>query len=829
MDTLHLSESAGILDVYDHEYEEKEEQYNDDFDDIECEEGEDSLQNLDEEELDDDLTSQQVDHSLFALAVAQQTSRNGEEITTNPTITTLLSHRHTGDNLMGEAEESIRNNNEDDYEMNNASNLSSTGEEGTIRKNSEEVYDYELINLSSTGAIRKKRGVYDYEMPIVNSPSPTNKSIDGAKKIDKENNNNSAEREHPLTIPGNNDSSSVAGEMPPVAEDYTKENDPTSAAGEERPVTGGGRPPLIAVDNPQAEGGFLTDKKDSEENDPTRELNNENINPSTPQPLITDERWCPGTITDSDNGNKEEHNLNDDNYFSFMMSEEISPGSTLTPNDNLIEVFHKVNDDLGGKEAMEKIDENMKAAALQVKVQMLRDTTKNLQCSQMVDVLFGCGDTPKKPSPHNLRRLRNIIAAELTIKEFIKSSKVTDLDSANLFRQSNENLEMIQRQQIMSNPLFSEISSAHLSQVEKGQNRIEDEEEDIRTPEENLHIMLHKLSNSKEEDPCNKLSNRISFLNSLIYHKTASNIMWAKLINVVSGVFSQVADVLFGNGDEQNLISESPSAEKNLGSLGVDFFFGTASHILERNMSKICTDIGELALCLNIPVVLIHWPQEYVKMEQYKNILMRSIHSFSVNVTLPPMYIINQIMFDDDEESENICANEEQQNKAAADLFSEENKKTSINKLFNEIRGGGQEREFMRAMFQEKCTTVSSSSNDSLNVYSVAATIIDYKIPIFDNIMKSVVTYIDDRKHLINKAIVQLMKKAKLNITVYRVKNKLNSVSARENASPTRNLMYRAYRHRDVATKRPPTNDIMVSRIKKLKQWDSDQSEMSDG
>nr|AKS10629.1 wsv313-like protein [Metopaulias depressus WSSV-like virus] len=556
------------------------------------------------------------------------------------------------------------------------------------------------------------------------------------------------------------------------------------------------------------------------------------------------------------------------------------------PHSTLADVFSKVNDVLGGKEALQKIEENMEAAILKAKVQMLRDTTNNLRCGPIVDIIFGDGDVPNKPLPDDLRRLKNIIAGELTLNEFIKSSEVSDLSSAELFRRSNENLEMVQRQQIMSNPLFSDISSASsiFSKVRR-KNSInrevaaEKEKEEIGgevvacntiiNPEKNLHMELFNLLNStpgKKEDPCLKLSDRVSFLNRLIHYKTANNISWMRLINLVSNISSQAAVVLFGDGDEQNINNreETTTKDMNLGSIGVDLLFGAASDMLERNMSRVCVDIGELTLYLNIPVVLLQWPQEFIRTDEYKNILMRSISSFSTRMTIPSMYIIDQIMFDN-EEKEKILGEEEEQHNL--ELFSEGDKMASINKLYNEIRSGrGRERELMRSIFHEQqqqhqtmlSLSTTNNSLDTSTAYSAAASIIDYKIPMFDNMMNGVVKYLDKRKHLISAAVIKLLKKAKLNITVYCIKNKLNNVSAKcdkklinneeEDDAPMQNLMYRSSalsvvgkRGRSVVArrrggapasiKRPPPS-ILLNRIKRLKEWEitsSDESELSDG
>lgn len=621
----------------------------------------------------------------------------------------------------------------------------------------------------------------------------------------------------------------------------------------------------------------------------------------TPSPIP---RSVPQTLFPIEREVSEESIMEAANEKAFSSHESPSPPPLLPQSENppgkspnMANVFSKANILLGGREAMRKINENMEAVALKVKVQMLRETTKNLRCSDMVDIIFGDGAVPKKPSLNDLRNLKNIIAVELTLNEFIKSSKVTDVRSAELFRMSSENLEMVQRQQIMSNPLFSEIisasslfSSLRQRQTINKETAAEEEKEEIGGGREgevvasnnsanNLHMEFFNLLHftpGEKDDPCHRLSDRVSFLNRLIHHKTASIISWTRLVNLVSNISSQAAVVLLGNGDEQNIHSREDTGyaspklmvgndsnavkNMNMGSIGVDLFFGAVSDMLEKNINTVCENIGKLAIYLNIPVVQLQWPQEFIRTDEYKKVLMLSISSFSAKGVIPSMYIIEQIMFDDEEKEQNSGGEEEHHN---LELFSGRDKKASINKLYNEIRSGrGRERELMRCIFHEQQhhhhQTTSNNLLDMSTAYSAVASIIDDKIPVFDNIMNSVTKYLDKRKHLISAAVIKLLKKAKLNITVYCIKNKLNNVSAKcdkkignegEDDAPMQNLMYRssalpvtgkrrgsieARRRGDTpdSIKRPPRS-LITSRMKRLKtQWGTtyaDESESTDG
>ena len=630
---------------------------------------------------------------------------------------------------------------------------------------------------------------------------------------------------------------------------------------------------------------------------------------------------------------------------------DITPnGVNLRPN-TLAGVSSKVNERLGGKEAVKKIDESMEAAILRTQVMMLKDTTKNLRCSCVVDVAFKDPNSPRKPSPAELKRLKNIIAAELTLNEIMKSSAVVDLKSAEFFRESNEALEMVQRQQIMSNPLFADVTTASTVFGKADRERTQDfkenrqlrHESDARSAEvidedaaslspaatttsfapttavtaapaptmrghSSLHLQLFNILNPArggKESPCKKLGDRVNFLNRLIHHKTSSKVTWSRLINLAAGISSQAVAVLFGDSDETSPAEVEPSPgwsspaaaltpslklmtasetskEMNMGSISVDILFGAASDVLERNLSRVCADIGDLAIYLNIPVVMLKWPREFTKTDKYKSVLMKSISSFQSKTSTPPMYIIDQISFDDDESGGHTGDDshvEDDDTQDNMEILSDSDKRKYVNKVYNDIRlGKSQERDLMHAAFSSSAKgnslpreqNVFSDHNglDASAAYMAACSVIDYQAPFFENILSHIARYMVKQRHLINAGIIKLLRKAKLSIAVYCVKNKLSNVAANcdkkscndemGNDAPMPNLMYRSAalkapnsadsqtvlkartegvidRQRAFSTptsaKRPPP-DILSRRIKRLKQWEmissSDESEVSD-
>nr|BDT63010.1 MAG: wsv313-like protein [Trachysalambria curvirostris nimavirus] len=583
----------------------------------------------------------------------------------------------------------------------------------------------------------------------------------------------------------------------------------------------------------------------------------------------------------------------------------------LEDRNTMADALAKANSALGGMEAIRKIDKTMEDMVLRTKVQMLRNSTSDLQCNSLVDLVFGSDFEPKRPRPSDINLLKTAIATELTVNEFVRSSKVTDLDSAELFRKSNESLEMVQRQQIMSNPLFTGVFTAIDTANERvgrrrygflGQGAERDGEEGEGEEGEHNYRPGHSLASmvtenalrtelysimsvsaSDEDQHCIRVTDRVSFLNRLIKHKTTNVVMWARLIKLLHSICTHASGVL--SGDEINLDKMKPKMQLGQGfdadmaSIGIDLVFGGASDILERNISEVCGTVGQLSIHLGVPVVLLRWPQEFIKCQVYKSLLMDSIYSLSAKMTIPSIYIIDQIMSDCGRGTERpeISVNDNK-----LELYSEADKKAAIARVYHEVRNGrGCEKDVLRAIFTDSGVDTDASvpggdlpGTAQVSVaYSTALTIIDYRVPLFDNIVYGIVEFLEKRKKLISVMFARLLRQAKLAAAVYRINSQLNNVSTkcRQNKSlserdvaPMQNLMYRygpfhspstesaAYNNStarpsyvanvnpesigdrslasctpDVASKRPAPS-VLLSRLKKLREGGLMSSEDSD-
>ena len=548
---------------------------------------------------------------------------------------------------------------------------------------------------------------------------------------------------------------------------------------------------------------------------------------------------------------------------------------------------------------------------------MLREQARGLRSSVLIDLVFGTDAAPRKPTTKEITHLKNAIAVELTTNEFARCSKVTDIDSAELFRRTNDSLESMQRQQIMANRIFADALSSSIFKSRRQSPSASAASEDaastttqenatirsdsIGEPERNvftpvgksLHYELLRIMNPDDSnnnktltgDPSQKLADRLSFLKKLIQHKTTGIVSWTRLMSLLSGIFSQAAAVLFGDEDEGQKDSSSTARadgasvssritsmeDANMATIGVDFVFGAATDIIEKNLTRVCTDIGELALFLNIPVVLLPWPAEYIRSPDYKTLLMRSISAFSAKAAIPSMYILDQIIFDDEQknETDRETTDNALKDNQMHDIFSEKCKKVWINKVYNNIRAGGKERELMSNVFAPSWDVLAQDGNalamvpDSASAYIAAASVIDDTVPVFDNLLNGIMHHLDKRKQLINRVVAKLLKKTKLAVTVYCINKRLNNAAAKcENAeeeedAPLQDLTFRSTTAHSRAFPTPkspvgrgqaqfqppftpvtncsskrPSHDLLASRVKRLRARDAlsddDDEEISD-
>nr|BDT63542.1 MAG: wsv313-like protein [Pasiphaea japonica whispovirus] len=515
--------------------------------------------------------------------------------------------------------------------------------------------------------------------------------------------------------------------------------------------------------------------------------------------------------------------------------------------------FQRVNNSLGGQDSERDIDKTMNSIILRTRVEMLRKATKNLHCAELVDVLFKDSKNPVNPSDKDLDKLKNIIAAELTMNEFLESVKITDVDSAELFRETNEKIEILLRKKIMSNPLFADAyTSTHMTnpkcnqgtdaalfeQLQTTKEKDKDQEVEVvdNTPppattssqhnnenRANLHMELFRIlhPDPKSRNNINMLGERITFLNRLIEYKTSNSVTWLRLINLMAGILSKAANVIFDNYEQNQKQDEKKTTEtstlsaqlklkgtlwaqstmeKNMsmGSIGIELVFGAASEFLEKHISVVCVDIGTLAIYLHIPVVLLKWPREFTTTSSYKTILLDSISYFSSNIAaVSPMYIIDVIKLNDKMEEE---IQHEEKNMDDMSLFSQQDKKIAIKRVFNNmLLGQNGEEDVLKCLFKNDDSTKNNADTNKGSfsaAYTAGVSIIDYKAPLFNNVVSCVVDYMDKRKHLISTAFIKILRKAKLSIGVYCLKYKLSKKrNKRKKGKMARmqNLMYRPH------------------------------------
>lgn len=537
-----------------------------------------------------------------------------------------------------------------------------------------------------------------------------------------------------------------------------------------------------------------------------------------------------------------------------------------------------------GEKAQEISEKQIHYAALCVKVENLKEHTKGLKCNKLIDLFFGEGKNISNPPNKQLRKLKDIIAMELTANEFARYSKITDIESAELFRKTNESLELLQQQQIMSNPIFSNIfvddyytefsalpnnnflTPSFQLDTEKYQmseeglrlevsddntssalnNYDENSEKKLVHPEHKntsdmLHFELYEIlkqpPNSEEKyDPLKIMHMRRSFLTKLLRNKTSAVLNWLKFIRVMSSVATQAITVLNGTeirnveekipftveGNKETAYGESVDTNSSymdqlkrldVGSLGADLVFGAIIDTLQKNFVNICMSVGELALILGVPIVLVKWPKEITNTNEYKHLLTRSLPRFAAENAIPSMYIIDHLMREQEEQDREEEKKQQQlveengetsrENNASIRSDSAEvkrrmnvatfgladkDKQKAVRDVFNRIVDSGNHS--MNNSSNMKLENYSVYSNET--AFSAATSIINNRVAVCDNIATKIIDHLDKKQHIISLIVSRLLQKAKLAATVYWINNSLGKDKTKNKTTadiPLRQLM----------------------------------------
>ena len=473
-------------------------------------------------------------------------------------------------------------------------------------------------------------------------------------------------------------------------------------------------------------------------------------------------------------------------------------------------------------------------------IKLLKSNTEGLASNSLIDEIFENTENPVVPTQKSLNRLRNFIGAELTLRDMNKCTALEDTKSAELFRKSVEDVDAYHRRQIMSNQLFSSTFSKLMTvrhsdtpyKKQGNQNNrgyLDDGSGEDLPPQPDGTTEMPAGDHAEEVGPCTSLhvglleitsgnrgvgcvdmiQKKISVLNRLIEYKTSWSSTMCKIAEVTTFITSRVADVMLGHDDGDgdagivsggNILgpamevypSETPlsNAGEGIGSVGVQFMFGTVASFISQKIVQQCSEIAKFSLCLDVPIVLLNWPKEFTKSIEYKTLLTESIERFSRSVAIPSSFIMDSIasFIDEEEEGEDEHASGKRDSRAnkrddpeahSGKMFGQFERRGAVLRSFKRNTGGN--RKVMGMLFNGMYGTNNPDSEtqkdekeSSAYLQMCGMNILNCSTNYRDDITRGIVDYVDKRKMLISKILVHMISKACLNMRVKQIKGRIS-------------------------------------------------------
>nr|BDV49775.1 MAG: wsv313-like protein [Penaeus semisulcatus pemonivirus] len=454
----------------------------------------------------------------------------------------------------------------------------------------------------------------------------------------------------------------------------------------------------------------------------------------------------------------------------------------------------------------------IKRLTLQVKVNLLKEQTKGLKCAFLIDEVFGTGEETRQPSQACLTLLRDTIATELTAASFSRYANVVDMITAENFRMENSTLEALQHDQIMSNPLFSEIYTGHqrgrtgkktasiniplISHNSSIDTEGPHEESNVHVSSRLTRSMILKqefrevLMNAQAMSPSERLNRRHSYLRSLLDYKVTPLASWSKFLRILKNIISQIINGLYGEEVQASWDSTEPRpwifgvttsdvlGKQHVGAIGTTMVIGTIKSMTDRGIINISKNIGEIAIMLGVPVAMLPWNMVFASSPEYRDILTRSLSRVAKDTTVPSMFVLNQILSDVVIDKNGTM--DDQHIPIGSNLSTEADRRETARRIFKDISIGESSGKYSIEETRRAALDAISDSRpvDSSTVALVnnrllsdtIESVIDDKVPILENVLNSFLTYLDDNTPIINMLVLKLLRKAKVMNKLYNLK-----------------------------------------------------------
>ena len=470
------------------------------------------------------------------------------------------------------------------------------------------------------------------------------------------------------------------------------------------------------------------------------------------------------------------------------------------------------------KEALETVEATdaprLKKLALKVKVDLLKQQTKNLQCAFLIDQTFGVDEGLRHPSEYSLLLLRDTIAAELTAASFSRYANVVDLITAEKFRIENGTLETLQRDQIMSNPLFCDLFCCSGKAVNElaatGTNSGIPYEISSRSARNALlkQQLSEVVYTVGAKSPSERLSRRLSFLKGLHEFKITPMVTWSSLLNVISNLSAQIINTLYDDSSDEcrnDIVQRSKLDSSHdispfgssIGAAGVKLFIGSVKDMLDKSIIRMSQKIGEIAIMFGVPVVMLPWNATFTSSPEYRDVLTRSLTRVAKDTAVPSMFLINQMLADRNDE--NGAIDEAESAATSSSLATDSDRRLAAQRVFHALTEGNQsgtvDLQIARGLVLkslDNSNPIEANSTTPENRQSLTNTvesIIDDSMPVFENAIGVFISHLDKNITHLNAIVAKLVKKVILVTKLHRLKKTLETDDGDDKRKSLRSML----------------------------------------
>nr|BDT62900.1 MAG: wsv313-like protein [Trachysalambria curvirostris majanivirus] len=358
----------------------------------------------------------------------------------------------------------------------------------------------------------------------------------------------------------------------------------------------------------------------------------------------------------------------------FNILSNVSPNKEEGTNDYSHEpVLNKLINDVNN-DIRSNIEEDINDTNLIIEnnsIRLLEKHTHLLECRKVIDNLFksrkdairrgvNFKELPPLPSPSQIDVLKKTIMSELMIKKLEECKKISNISELKLYAANISMLTDLQEKQILRNPMLD----IYAKKYHDGEIHQRDNEKDCI-----LYISeeIETLARTRFNYNYQKIECLTNLLNRLLILKTTTLQHLLFLINLLRYITIGVIKKTSKGPYKKNIIGHkynprkynkySIIKQKQMVFAGIELFYSFATKKIVKHITHISQRIGNLALRLGIPLILIKWTECFKKTYTYKSLLRKSIYSISNIITDPALVALGNFTVEQKDKCKDIDAN----------------------------------------------------------------------------------------------------------------------------------------------------------------------------